>query len=183
MGDDELLLFCEQNKGLRIERNASYQLSIMPPVFPYISNLNGKFNTELWLWSRNKKTGLTFGSNAGFYLPDTSMKSLDAAWISLERWDTLPNEKRKGFAYIAPDFIVELASLSDKITALKQKMEEWRDNGVQLGWLVIPQTETVFIYRIDGTVSKVEGFDNTLSGEDVLPSFEFKLEVLQSLTQ
>ena len=58
-------------------------------------------------------------------------------------------------------------------------MEKWRNNGVKLSWLIDIDTETVFIYRIDGTVSKVEGFDNTLSSENVLPGFEFGLSVLR----
>ena len=104
------------------------------------------------------KAGLVFESSAGFYLPDTSMRSPDAAWINYERWNALTENQRKGFAYIAPDFVVELASPSDNLSALKNKMEKWRDNGVRLAWLIDPTTETVFIYRLDGTISKVEGF-------------------------
>lgn len=107
------------------------------------------------------------------------MRSPDAAWISHERWDALKEEQRKGFAYIAPYFVVELASPSDNLSALKNKMEKWRNNGVRLGWLIDPANETVFIYRIDGTISKVEGFGNTLSGEDVLVGFEFGLAILK----
>ncbi len=107
------------------------------------------------------------------------MKSPNAAWISHERWNALSEDRRKGFAYIAPDFVVELASPSDSMAQLKSKMERWRDNGVQLGWLISPETETVFIYRADGTISKIDGFDVTLSGETVLPNFEFKLDVLR----
>jgi hypothetical protein len=50
---------------------------------------------------------------------------------------------------------------------------------VRLTWLIDPTNETVFIYRIDGTISKIEGFDNTLSGEDVLVGFEFGLAILR----
>lgn len=78
-----------------------------------------------------------------------------------------------------PDFVAELISPSDGLPALKDKMVKWRDNGVKLGWLIDPKTETVFIYRADGTISKVDGFDNVLSGEDVLTGFEFALGVLR----
>ena len=125
------------------------------------------------------KKGLTFESSAGFYLPDTSMRSPDAAWISHERWNALTENQRKGFEYIEPDFVVELASPSDNLMALKAKMEKWRNNGVRLSWLIDPTTETVFIYRIDGTISKVESFDNVLNGEDVLVGFDFGLAILR----
>lgn len=179
MTDEEFVHFCEQNKQVPIERDENHQIIFMPPVTSESSGKNSRINGYLFIWELKKKSGQTFDSSSGFYLPDTSMKSPDAAWISNERWNALPEEQRKGFAYIAPDFIVELASPSDRITELKQKMEKWRDNGVRLGWLIDPKTETVFIYRADGTVSKVEGFDATLSGEEVLTDFEFKLEVLR----
>lgn len=179
MTDEEFYHFCEQNKHVPIERDKTHQILFMPPVTSEYDHMNGDIITDLYNWNRKWKLGITFGSSAGFYLPDGSMKSPDAAWVSNERWNALPEQQRKGFAYIAPDFIVELASPSDSMAQLKNKMEEWRNNGVQLGWLIAPQVETVFIYRADGTVSKVEGFEKTLQGENVLPQFEFHLEVLR----
>lgn len=58
------------------------------------------------------------------------------------------------------------------------KMEMWRKNGVRLGWLIDPKKRETFIYRIDGAINKVEGFNNVLSGEDVLPGFELNLTIL-----
>lgn len=57
-------------------------------------------------------------------------------------------------------------------------MHEYIENGVQLAWLIQPSSQTVFIYRADGTISKVVDFDNKLSGENVLPEFEFLLKLL-----
>ncbi len=179
MTDEEFLHFCEQNKHIPIERDENHQILFMPPVASEYDSKNGDVITDLYIWNRERKLGIAFSNSAGFYLPDTSMKSPDAAWISYERWNALSEEDRKGFAYIAPDFVVELASPSDSIVQLKHKMEKWRENGVQLGWLIHPKTETAFIYRADGTISKIEGFDNTLSGEAVLPAFELKLEILR----
>ncbi len=178
MGDEEFYHFCEQNKHIPIERDENHQIIFMPPVTSEFSGKNADLVTDIVIWNRKVKKGMTFESSAGFYLPDTSMRSPDAAWVSFERWNALNDEQRRGFAYIAPDFVVELASPSDNLSLLKAKMEKWRNNGVQLGWLIEPTTETVFIYRIDGT-SKVEGFDNILNGEDVLVGFEFGLAILR----
>jgi Uma2 family endonuclease len=179
MGDEEFYHFCEQNKHIPIERDETHQIIFMPPVTSEFSSKNSDLNADIVFWNRKLKTGMTFESSAGFYLPDTSMRSPDAAWIKYERWNALTENQRKGFAYIAPDFVVELASPSDNLSALKTKMEKWRDNGVRLAWLIDPTTETVFIYRIDGTISKIEGFDNVLSGENVLVGFEFGLAILR----
>ena len=179
MGDEEFFRFCEQNKHIPIERDENHQILFMPPVSSEASSKNISVTAYLYMWNLKSKSGVAFDSSAGFYLPDTSMRSPDAAWISNERWNALTEEQQKGFAYIAPDFVAEFASPTDSLSQLKLKMEKWRDNGVRLGWLIDPKTETVFIYRADGTISKVDGFDNMLSGEEVLPGFEFGLSVLR----
>jgi Uma2 family endonuclease len=47
------------------------------------------------------------------------MRSPDAAWIKLERWNTLSEEKQEKFAPISPDFVVELRSPSDSLKVLQ----------------------------------------------------------------
>jgi Uma2 family endonuclease len=61
----------------------------------------------------------------------------------------------------------------------EEKMREYMDNGCQLAWMIDPKTEEVRICRADGSVSVVHGFDNNLSGEDVLPDFLFELRLLR----
>ena len=126
MTDEEFYHFCEQNKHVPIERDENHQILFMPPVTSESSSQNIEITTDLNIWNRKLKLGLAFDSSAGFFLPDSSMRSADAAWISYQRWNALSDDQRKGFAYIAPDFIVELASPSDNIAMLKEKMEEWR---------------------------------------------------------
>ena len=59
-------------------------------------------------------------------------------------------------------------------------MHKWIENGCALAWLINPDNKTAFIFRKNGTVDKVDGFDNTLFGETVLPGFELKLSLLDS---
>ena len=49
-------------------------------------------------------------------------------------------------------------------------------NGCRLGWLLDPEEEKAYVYRATGEQSVVESFDETLSGEDVLPGFVFELK-------
>ena len=106
------------------------------------------------------------------------MKSPDAAWISNERWMKVSAEEKKKFAYIAPDFVIELMSPSDRLSELQTKMEKWIANGVLLGWLIVPKTQQTFIYRKNGSIDIVKGFEKKLSGEDILPEFVLNLEEL-----
>jgi Uma2 family endonuclease len=54
-------------------------------------------------------------------------------------------------------------------------MQEYMDNGAQLGWLIDPQNKRVEVYR---SGKDVEVLDNpsTLSGETVLPGFTLSLK-------
>ena len=59
-----------------------------------------------------------------------------------ERWQALTSAQQRGFAPSSPDLVVELASPSDEgplgISALRHKMELYRANDAQLGWLILP---------------------------------------------
>jgi Uma2 family endonuclease len=60
------------------------------------------------------------------------------------------------------------------------KMLDWLRNGAQLAWLIVPETEIAYIYRPDQSEPNVvQGFDNELSGEAVLPGFQLRLAELR----
>ena len=99
------------------------------------------------------------------------MKSPDAAWIANEKWNGLSPEEKNSSLPFAPDFVGVVLSPTDNVVAAQHKMNKWIHNRTRLGWLIIPKQQTTFIYRIDGTVDKKDGFDNRLSGENVLPGF------------
>lgn len=178
MTDEDLFAFCAANKHLRIERNQNKQIIIMAPVGGETGRKHVKIISAIEQWSSPKKRGEVFDSSTGFRLSDESMRSPDAAWLAAEKWNGLSKEERKRFLPFAPDFVVEVLSPSDVLEPAREKMQQWIKNGTRLAWLIAPEQETVFIYRADGTVDKVQGFDKQLSGEDVLPGFEFDLPVL-----
>ncbi|MEO6733851.1 MAG: Uma2 family endonuclease [Ferruginibacter sp.] len=179
MSDEEFFNFCQQNPGLRMERDHNKQIYIMAPTGYYTGAFNSDINAELNLWNRKFKTGKVFDSATGFTMPDGAVFSPDAAWVSNEKVSLLSEEDKKKFAPVCPDFICELKSPSDRLNTLKSKMLKWIENGARLAWLIDPENKKVFIYRENGSVAIVEGFNNKLSGEDVLPGFELDLQLLQ----
>ena len=56
-------------------------------------------------------------------------------------------------------------------------MEEYRANGVRLGWLIDPQKQQVEIYRLGQDVEVLQS-PTSLSGEDVLPGFTLDLGLI-----
>ena len=178
MTKEELFNFCVANKHLRVERDEQTQIIVMPPPRGDTGRKHIKIASALDQWNTKYGLGEAFESVTGFDLPDGSMRNPDAAWITAEKWNGLSEEEKDRFLPFAPDFVVEVLSPSDDLKTAQQKMIKWVRNGTRLGWLIAPKQKLTFIYRADGTVDKVEGFDKVLSGEDVLPGFEFDLSVL-----
>lgn len=176
--DEEFYQFCRLNDDLHMERDANGNIIIMDLTGSEGSSFNSDVNTEVNIWNRQEKPGKVFDSNGGFTLPDTSVKGPDTAWIAIERWKALPREDRKRFAHISPDFVVEIRSETDNLEVLQEKMKDYIKNGVRLGWLIDPQNQQTFIYRINGTIELIDSFEKILSGEDVLDGFELKLSDL-----
>ena len=168
--DDELYSFCMANPELRIERDETGHIIIMPPTGLESSFTNNNLQTEVSIWNRQTNTGRVSDSNGGYTLPDTSMRAPDVGWISKERLMALLPEELKRFAHVCPDFVIEVRSESDSLKQLQDKMDKWIKNGVRLGWLVDPQTQTTTIYHPDREPI-TKAFAETISGEDVLIGF------------
>ncbi|HLO86320.1 MAG TPA: Uma2 family endonuclease [Nostocaceae cyanobacterium] len=171
MTDEQFFDFCQVNRDLRIERNKFGEISIMPPTGSETGNREGNVIGQLWVWSEQDGTGITFSSSAGFKLSTGAERSPDVAWIKLERWNSLTPEQQQRFAPICPDFVIELRSPSDSLKTLKEKMQEYiQEPGIKLAWLIDRKERKVYIYRPGQTEECLENPD-TVSGESVLPGF------------
>ena len=56
-----------------------------------------------------------------------------ASVVRLERWKALSEAERDGFPPLCPDLVVELAV--------------YMENGTSLGWLLLPQSHTVEVWK------------------------------------
>jgi Uma2 family endonuclease len=179
MDDDEFFNFCVENRDLRIERNNKGEIIIMSPTGLQSGNRGSELNAQVHNWNKKAKSGLVFDSSTGFTLPNSAVRSPDVAWVSHERLAVISSEQMKKFAPVCPDFVIELKSETDNLGTLKKKMREWIQNGCRLAWLVDADAQTVYIYREDGSQRKLQGFDQFLSGEGVLPGLELDLRELK----
>ena len=172
---EQFALFAANYPDLRTELTKEGELIIMPPAFSETGSKNADITADLVIWNRIGKTGKAFDSSSGFTLPNGARRSPDTAWIEQSRWDALTEDERHGFSQICPDFVVELRSSTDRLSAVQKKMHEYLENGAKLGWLLDPKSKRVEIYRPG---QEVEIVDNpaSLSGEDVLPEFVLDLE-------
>jgi Uma2 family endonuclease len=174
MSADGFFDFCQLNSHLRIERNTTGKLIIMSPAGSETGNRNAKLMQQLANWTDRDGSGIEFDSSAGFILPSGATRSSDASWIQLTRWNSLTAVQKTKFAPICPDFVVELRSPSDSLEMLKEKMQEYIDNGVSLGWLIDRPSRQVCIYTPNNDVQYLDN-PQTVTGDPLLPGFTLDL--------
>ena len=162
------------NRDVRLELTAQGKLIVMPPTGWESGKRNMKIGSRLNVWSEMDGTGVAFDSSTGFILPNGAVRSPDAAWVKQDRLDALKPDPEK-FLPLAPDFVIELRSASDSAKDIRDKMQEYTENGVRLGWFLNAKDKEVEIYRLGQEVEVLQS-PVSLSGEDVLPGFVLELK-------
>jgi Uma2 family endonuclease len=175
MSDDDFFEFCQKHPDLRIERTSEGDLIIMPPTGGETGRSNFKLTALFGNWVETNGTGEGFDSSTVFSLPNGAERSPDVAWVKRSRWEALSKKERKKFPPLCPDFVVELRSDTDRLSVLQAKMQEYIDNGAQLGWLIDPLEKKVWVYRPEAEVECLEN-PATVSGDPVLPGFVLPLD-------
>ena len=168
---------CSDNRDLRLELTSLGELIVMPPTGSKTGQQNFRLTSQLGNWVHKDGTGVGFGSSTGFKLPNGAILSPDGSWIRQERWEALTTEEQEGFAPICPDFVVELRSPSDSMRRLRNKMQEYIENGAQLAWLIDPLNRQVYIYQPEHDVEVLDG-PQTISGDPLLSGFVLNLHEL-----
>ncbi len=172
---DQLLALSQLNRDLRMELTAQGDLLIMPPTFGETGNRNALLNAFLTYWALQDGTGVTFDSSTGFTLPNGAIRSPDAAWVKRSRLMALTPEQKQKFLPLCPDFVIELRSASDSLSSLQDKMQEYMDNGAQLGWLIDPQNRHVYLYHPNRQMERLSNA-TSISGDPLLPGFVLDLK-------
>lgn len=179
LSDEEFFEFCLANDPLRIERTAEGDIIIMPPTGGKTGIRNAELIAQLVVWNKSQRGGRVFDSSTEFTLPNGAQCSPDLAWVRNERWEALTDEQQEKFPPLCPDFVVELRSRTDSLKMLQTKMQEYIENGAQLGWLIDPLKKRVHVYRPDATTEILDD-PQTISGEPLLPGFSLDLAAIWS---
>lgn len=172
--DEQFFQLCQNHRDLKFERTAAGELIIMSPTGGFTGDRNAELTFQLRAWSRCNNLGKSFDSSTGFRLPNGANRSPDASWVRMERWNTLTPEQQEKFVPLCPDFAVERMSPSDALEDVQRKMQEYIENGSQLGWLINRKQKQAEIYR-PGQPVEVLDTPKMLSGEEVLPGFVLEL--------
>jgi Uma2 family endonuclease len=174
---DEFHEYSRLNPELRIEQTKEGAMIIMLPTYTETGNKNFKLTGKFAAWVEQNGQGEGFDSSTGFILPNGAKRAPDVSWIRRERWEALPKKARQKFAHICPDFVVELRSKTDRLKSLQEKMEEYIENGAQLGWLIDPLERKVHLYRPNQAV-EILHHPASVSGEPLLPGFVLQMSLI-----
>jgi len=167
LDDAQFFAFCQLNRELRIERNAQKELILMPPTGMITGSRNAEIIMQLRLWAKQEGSGIALDCATGFKLPNGAMRSPDAAWVRKSRLAVLHADDLNRFPPLCPDFVIELRSSTDSLVTLENKLQEYIDNGAQLGWLIDPVKQQVAVYRPGAPVQTLNKPD-TLSAAPVI---------------
>jgi Uma2 family endonuclease len=129
-----------------------------------------KLGFLLTLFIKPLRLGRLVGSDAGILLersPDT-VREPDIAFISAEK---LPLEVDvPGYSQVVPDLAVEIFSPSDSLAAVNDKALMWLRFGVQLVWVIFPESRTLEVHSASAPPVQL-GEQDQLDGGAVLPGF------------
>lgn len=128
---------------------------------------------NLWNWVKPRQLGRITGSSAGFSLANT--RAPDVSFIRAERLPRSPC----GYAAIPPDLMVEVKSPTDRIDHLRDKIDEFLDQGTVVGILVNPEDHTVEIRRLNQAPVVLQDSD-VLTVPDLLPDWQVLVSELWS---
>ena len=165
---------CRLNKGTQFERTPDGRLYQLNAPNSLSEEFNAEIGFRLRIWAETSG-GRVRGADGGYYLPDGSHIIPDTSWVDQQTLDQRPSRLHKFRA--APAFVVEVMSINDTLPAHQSKLRSWIGYGTQLGWLIDPFNEIVYIYRADGSVEEHHR-PGALSGEAVCPGFTLDLERL-----
>ena len=153
--DEEFEQLCLADTFFQFERTREGQIVMNPPAAGYTGDGNREIIYQLSAWWRQHRRGRAFDSNTGFYLPDNSMLSPDAAYVRPERLRGATRDGGNHFLRLCPNFVIELLSACDRLKKTQDKMAEWIANGAELAWLVDPYKRQVHVYE-PGKENRVE---------------------------
>jgi Uma2 family endonuclease len=78
------------------------------------------------------------------------------------------------YGEVPPRLAVEVLSPNDKAKHITHKITDYLKSGVEMVWLIDPETRTVTVYRRDRGPVRVDE-SGELTGDDILPDFRCRV--------
>jgi Uma2 family endonuclease len=176
--DEEFEELSERTELVKLERAKDGKIIVNSRSGGNTSSANAAIIYQLGNWWHQHRRGSAVGSNAGFFLPDGSSLSSNAAYVTTEQMSGVTKEDREHFLRLTPAFVIELMPASDTLAETIGRMEQWIANGALLGWLIDPYQRNVWVYEA-GQEPRLETADR-VAGTGPVAGFVLELADLWS---
>ena len=177
MTDEEFLAFCAEHPDLSFEMTADGELIVMPLTGLLTGARNMRISARLSIWAEQDGRGIATDSSTGFVLPNGARRAPDSAWTAKTEIRKHIPQNPEGLWHLTPAFVIGLRSPTDRLRTLRAKMQEYMDNGAQLGWLIDPETHAVEIYRPGRDLERLENIES-VKGEGPVKGFVLDLRTV-----
>jgi Uma2 family endonuclease len=105
--DEEFEELSAANELIKLERDKEGKIIVNPPAGADSGDANSEIIYQLRACWKKHKQGRVYDSNTGFFLPDGSSLSPDAAYVTAEQMRGVTKEDRKHFLRFTPAFVIE----------------------------------------------------------------------------
>jgi Uma2 family endonuclease len=146
---------------------------IMSPSGYESDEVATEFGAQLRNWAKPRQLGRVTGAGAGFSLPNSDTRAPDVSFVRAERLRRSP----RSFAELAPDLMVEVKSPTDSVKKLQAKIQQFLEQGTQVGILIHPEQRWLEVYRTNQEPVRFQDGD-TLTLPDLLPGWELQVSEL-----
>jgi Uma2 family endonuclease len=132
--------------NIRCERNGKRQLRLDAPPSETIWLMIMRFERGLRRWvHENKRTGEVVVRRR-IFLGNGWVLSPDIAFLAPSKEGAPFFVDRCWPLKLCPKFVVEFCSNAHELQSFQRKMLFWIASGAELGWLVAPHAECMFVY-------------------------------------
>src|SRR5271157_1380229 len=172
-----LLSIGEFEKLPEPEQGGGYELDEGEPVYVSPNSLEQgviihRIYALLEEWARSNNRGL-IAADTWIELAPGVVRAPDVAYIPRDRISNLdPKHTLKG----VPSFVVEVLSAYNTAREMSRKIQQYRDAGIDLIWVVDPEKCEVDIYSSLPLSTLRQG--DTLRDDKILPGFSLPLSVV-----
>jgi Uma2 family endonuclease len=171
MTEEELLALPEDGWQYELVEG---RLVRMPPSGLRATQIAFIIGAALFAFVQPRKLGVVTGADGGYRLGPGTDLAPDVGFI---RADRLPPRSSPDYDRLvsgAPDLAVEVASPTQRRSALRRKAQRYLAAGTQLVWIVWPKHRQIEVWRPGDTQPAATlGVADSLDGGDVLPGFTY----------
>jgi Uma2 family endonuclease len=103
--------------------------------------------------------------------------------VAVFDWERIPRDEDGKVANVfalAPDWTIEILSPDQSQTKVVRNILHCLSNGTQMGWLIDPEEELIFVYLADRTIFVYEEKDDLLPVPEFAASFHLTVDRLFS---